>query len=521
LNARAFGQSVRAAPPETRRGFGALDLALLGLLLVLAFALRLRVGIDSTYIVHPDETFDYLEQGFRLVFGYGSFTWTYQHGLRSYVFPAILAGLFKLGVLLDLRPGAQLNMIAGFMSLLSLSIVACAFVWGHRVASTLGALLAGFLGATWFELVHFAPKTLQEVLATNVLVIAACLCPDRLPRRPGGADGTPMSRRRLVWLAICLGLTAALRVQLAPAALVIGLWMLWHDPRRALLLVLPISALPVLAFGLLDWATYSYPFQSFILNVWANTAGGVSAYYSRQPFYALLNVQAHYQGGGAFVAIGLLALAGAFRLPLPALIAASVYGAHALIGHKEYRFIYPAMPLVMVLAGIGTAMLVDLVRRQLPRLVTPALVGGALAAWGFVSLHAATDGPFRREWHRASGMIEAARHIAARPQVCGVGGYGIAWSALPGYVRLRHDVPMHIVSTPARFAEDAVSFDVVIAPDDNLPPEGIFTLSRCWDNGWNEASQNQRRPRICVLERSGPCRPGAINDVDRDRPPGW
>ncbi len=509
--------------PEAPRGtWQPADAALLALLLAVGLALRLRVGLDTTYIIHPDETFDYLEQAFRLVFGYGARPWTYEYGLRNWAFPGLLAGVLQLAAWLDPRPAFQLNAVALFMSLVSLTLVGCAFAWGHRAAGRLGAVLAGGLVAVWFELVHFAPKTLQEVMATNLLVLAACLCPDRLGRRPGAAPAA-MPRWRLRLLGLCLGLAVALRIQLAPAALVMLLWLLWDDPRRAVLRIAPAAAIPVVAFGLLDWATFGWPFQSFWMNVYANTVAGVSHYFGGGgvPMHALVNVQAHFQGGAAFVAIGLLALAGATRLPLPLLIAASIHAAHALIAHKEYRFIYPAMPFVMALAGIGTAMLVARLREGLPRRAAVALPTVALAAWAFVSWHAATDGPFRREWHRNAGTLAAARAIAERPAVCGIGAYVIRRTALPGHVRFRHDVPIFAVSDPARFAGDARSFDVVIAHDDQLPPGGIFTPVACWNDGWFEASQNRRKPRVCLLERTGPCEPGAVSDPDPDRPPGW
>ena len=495
--------------------------ALLGVILLLGLALRLRVGLDTTYISHPDETYDYLEQGFRLVFGYGTLTWTYEYGLRSYVFPGLIAAIIGTAHALGLSPDGQLNAVAAVMALLSLSVVACAFAWGHRAAGLAGAVLAGFLAAVWFELVYFAPRTLQEVMATNALVIAACLCPDRLAARPGAAGRrAPQPARRLVLLGFFLGLAVALRVQLGPTAVVIGLWLLWHDPRQALTRVLPASILPVLAFGLLDGVTHEYPFQSFVMNVYANSIAGVSDYYGVSPWYELFNLQAHYQGGAAFVALGLLALAGATRLPLLLLLAASVYGVFSAVGHKEYRFVYPAIPFVITLAAVGTAMLCDLVRRELPRRLGPAVPAVALGAWGFVSAHAAIDGAFKREWQRGSGLIAAGRAISRLEGVCGIAAYSMV-GALQGHVRLRQDVPVYRISTPDRFAEDARSFNVVMAPDSALPPEAGFTLLGCWRNGFNEASQNRRQPHLCVLTRPGPCSPGAVNDPDPDRPPGW
>ena len=53
---------------RTKTHAGALALA--GIL-SFALALRLFLLLTHTYIVHPDETFQYLEQAHRLAFGYG------------------------------------------------------------------------------------------------------------------------------------------------------------------------------------------------------------------------------------------------------------------------------------------------------------------------------------------------------------------------------------------------------------------------------------------------------------------
>jgi phosphatidylinositol glycan class B len=261
---------------------------MLAAICLVALLLRLRVGINTTYLIHPDEMFDYLEQGFRLAFGYGTQTWTYQDGLRSYLFPALLALPMKLGSLLGPAPGSVLNAAAVFMSLMSLSVVVVAFLWGRRTAGTIGAGVTGCLAAVWFELIYFAPHALSEVMATNFLVVAAYLCPDQARMPP--------SAWRLRWLGVCLGLTIVIRIQLAPAVLVILLWLLIRHPWRTVLRVAMAAALPVLAAGMLDWVTYSYPFQSLFLNFWANIVGGVAHYYGGvQPFYYLVDMEIHYQ----------------------------------------------------------------------------------------------------------------------------------------------------------------------------------------------------------------------------------
>jgi hypothetical protein len=42
-----------------------------------------------------------------------------------------------------------------------------------------------------------------------------------------------------------------------------------------------------------------------------------------------------------------------------ALLALVIILSHSFLGHKEYRFIFPALPLIIILAGLGTATLVS------------------------------------------------------------------------------------------------------------------------------------------------------------------
>ncbi len=503
-------------PGQHTKPFTRTEWSLLAALLAVALACRLYVGINTTYITHPDENFDYLEQGFRLAFGYGGITWTYQLGLRNYLFPAFIAGVMRLGALFGSRPDTYLNAVAVAMSLLSLSVVACAFVWGRRVGGTMAALVTGFIAAVWFELIYFAPHTLSETIAMDVLTVGACLCDDQ--------DG-PLADRRLWFGGAMLGLACVFRIQIAPALVAIAVWLLWRRGLRSFGLLVAGGAIPVVAAGLLDWVTYSYPFQSFIMNVWANLFSGISAHYGGQPVYYYADLEVHYLGG--FMAVlALLALLGGLRRPMLLLLALVIIGTHTALSHKEYRFLAPALPFVLVPAGLGASRVIAWLERQpeglrqgtFPR---GALVAAVLAVFAFASWAQALEGPFRREWFRGSGEIAAARSIAGMHDVCGIGAYGIDGTALAGTARYHHDAPVYAISKPERFAQDSVSFNVVIAPDDRLPPAGGFAEVGCWANGFNEATLNKRMPHICVLARPGTCRPGAVGDPDTDHVPGW
>ena len=57
--------------------------AALAMVLLVALAVRLWSLATHTYVVWPDETFQYLEPAHRLLFGSGVITWEFLDGIRS------------------------------------------------------------------------------------------------------------------------------------------------------------------------------------------------------------------------------------------------------------------------------------------------------------------------------------------------------------------------------------------------------------------------------------------------------
>lgn len=68
----------------------------------LIVAVRLAsVFLVQTWFV-PDEYWQSLEVAHKLVFGYGSLTWEWTSGIRSYLQPAFIAGVYKVLELLTI-----------------------------------------------------------------------------------------------------------------------------------------------------------------------------------------------------------------------------------------------------------------------------------------------------------------------------------------------------------------------------------------------------------------------------------
>ncbi len=341
--------SSALAPPRTTNW-----VALYGMLI---FALVLRVGCALYFknLGHTDEIFQYTEPGHRAVFGYGIVTWEFRDGGRSWLLPGLVAGIIEAASVISDDPSVYLGAIGIVMSILSLSIVVVAFLWGNRLYGTTGALITAALAATWPELIYFAPKPLTDVIATDAFILAIfAVYPDTDER----------SRKAFFVAGLLLGLAFVLRFQIAPVLALFALLIArarWKD--RWLPLVAG-GVGPLLCSGLLDAFTWSYPFQSMIVPL-SKAAGVAYAASEAEPFYWYAAVLA-LNWSGAIVLVIAMAWLGARRMPILAVIAVFTLAFYSLLGIKVYRYIYPALPLLIILRRLGHQRNGDMARTAVP-----------------------------------------------------------------------------------------------------------------------------------------------------------
>lgn len=274
----------------------------------------------------PDEIFQTLEQGHRLVFGYGVIPWEFRDGVRSWVLPALLGGVMRATVFLGPGSNGYLLGVRLFLALCSMAPVIAAMLWARRAKLQLW-WVAGVATAVWFELVFVSGKALTEVLAAYAMSVA-------LYFSLAAEEGEPQAPRAGLWAGLGWGLAAGLRMHLLPAALVALAWTCRKDARRWKHAV-PGFLGVVIVFGLVDWVTWSYPFQSFIGNFRVNALEGKAASFGVTPPWEYLRGLAVVWSWGA---LPLLALAASSfkRWPLLGVTAAIILLSHSVIAHKEY-----------------------------------------------------------------------------------------------------------------------------------------------------------------------------------------
>jgi hypothetical protein len=223
------------------------------------------------------------------------------------------------------------------------------------------------------------------------------------------------------------------------------------------------------------------------------------------------------------IAILAAAAIGARARPLLAVCALAVLATHVPIAHKEYRFLYPAMLLVLMLAALGTAQVIRWLEDRTRSRVAWLATGALITAWLGASLRLSnafhesktmlamswTEPKWHWELHR--GGLLAMQELHDDPTVCGVGLIGTFVYVTGGYTYLHRDIPIY----QAYRREDIAGF---------VPNVNVYILAYKPELEQKSEFRGYQRSKcineICIYRRDGACqpRPGYhFNDVLRAR----
>jgi phosphatidylinositol glycan class B len=462
------------------------------LLLVAGLSIGLRL-IPLVFVPSAnwyDEIFQSTEQAHRLVYGYGLVPWEFQLGMRSWLLPGFVAALMELARLFGDGPDYYLPVIDVGFAVLAAAPAVCCFLWCRRWFGPTAGLVSGIAVAVAPELVYFGARALSEVVSAHLLVIGIFLA------EPGDEV---MARRRLFATGALLGLACLLRVQILPAVAILAVWLMTRSWRTRFPIVLAGAVAALILVAVLDWLTLGYPLASVVRPVLYNLYYGVSSEFGVEPwsYYVLGEIGLW---GAAIILLLLVIALGAVRSPALLIAAVSIIAVHSCIAHKEYRFIYPAVILFMLLAGIGLGQLMSwggewLNRRGLEKRKTTVLCGLAVVGWWTVlSYQLWTSETMTGLRQRAHDNLAAASFVAHQPAFCGLGLYGEKgrdWARSGGYTYLHRPVPIYWPENRFELSSLAPAFNVLIYTA--APPSILgFEKVRCFG-------------RVCVARRAGDC----------------
>ena len=414
--------------------------------LALAFAARAAIALYGDFVIHPDEIMQYLEQGHRLAFGNGAVYWEFFYGARSWLIPGLIAGVLALFDAVGLgQPFWYVGGVKLAFCAISLLIPAGMYFFARRHFDEAAARVALLAGAFWYELAGFAHKPLTEFVgaALSMALLTWCV---RAPRDDGPAAA---------WLTAFLAvLTAAIRIQYAPLALaLLGLYLL-RAGKAARLHAAAAAIVFFLAVGAFDAVTWDGGwFHSYRTYLEFNLAIDRHAVVRVWPRYQYL-VWLLFLGGGLSALCTAAALLDLRRYGFLLILLSLILVPHSIEAHKEYRFVFVAGPLWLLVGAGLVARLADRTGRRAPvyglagALFTAVSLAGAmnlLPRWD-EALTGGISADVRhpvRFLHGQDPAFAAYRWLAAAPGVKAVWDVDHDYLDTPGYYYLHREIPFY------------------------------------------------------------------------------
>jgi GPI mannosyltransferase 3 len=469
----------------------------LATLMVAAFAVRTAAAYVLPTIYYPDEIYQSLEPAFRSLTGYGIETWEWREGIRSWMVAGFFRQLITFFSSFGAGRGAVLMLIAATLSLFSLTIVWVGYKSGCEIFGREAGLAVGALCALWPDFVLMGSKPLTEAMAADAVVLAAYLA-DRAGRatvpRPVGLFG----------IGVLLGLAFSIRFHIAFVLAVIAVWACRAHIRHRWLPLLAGAAAPLLVSGTIDMVTWGLPFQSIWKNFWINIVEDKSTAFGIKPpwFYF---TKPFGMWGVAMVPILYGLWRGTPYRPLFAFAALIGWASFTPIGHKEFRFLFPVVPLVIILAGLGCwKFLQDWARIATKRQAATVF----LAVSALLAVGASTVFQFSEYWTKAREPLLLVRDLRARSDVCGLGIVNVVWSDSGGYTHVDKPVPFHVygqidlAQSKVRASDvETSAFNYAITADIG-PLSSQFSLLRCIGT-------------VCLQRREGVCSSNTYVELQR------
>jgi hypothetical protein len=198
----------------------------------------------------------------------------------------------------------------------------------------------------------------------------------------------------------------------------------------------------------------------------------------------------------------LLALLGLRRSAFLGWIALIILLSHSVLAHKEIRFLYPIVPILITLAALGIMEIARILEsfRNRP-IAARTIVVVSMALFALASGLRAYLAASRDYWTLHSGGLITLDRLSRESSVCGVGLYDVPWFETGAYAHLHQDVPIVLIPKGAQLADQAQSFNFALTGEVIASPPYGFELQKCW-NG------------VCLYHRPGSCVPPADNEIN-------
>jgi hypothetical protein len=442
-------------------------------LLAVGLGLRVAVGFASESIYHPDEVFQYLEQAHRLVFRYGVIPWEFRFGARSWLLALFISWPLHAARVLGLDdPTFYVPLVKLVFCLVSLSLIVSAYRIGRNLVSESAGRLAAVLTSFWYELLYFAPRSLTDIVATYFLLFALACATERA------------EQLRAIFFGMSVAVGIALRMQYLPLAglllvLVVRNWP-WRAVGRAIVALLGALMLA----GYLDYLTWGHWFASYYNNYLFNVARGLAKTLGRMRDDWYLWRLA-LTSAGLFPLVIVLSVGFLRRLWVLLAWVVIVVGVHSLVPLKDHRFIFAAIPILLVMTAAVTVLLATRVMPGRPLRAAWATTGlmALIALAGMLGQLPRDSGVYPRWPLYRQDVLRAFEYLREDAHLAGVLLNDVPWWRTGGYYYLHRNVPLYLrTHAEAMRRENAAGIRAyvshIVCPVSTTPTEGYTPVAR-------------------------------------------
>ncbi|KAA8535457.1 hypothetical protein F0562_030460 [Nyssa sinensis] len=318
---------------------------------VLCLAIRMVNSLLVQTYFNPDEHWQALEVAHHITFGYGHLTWEWEKGIRSYLHPVLFSLLYKVLAVFHLdtpwlmvrAPRLLQSVLSaiGDLYLYKLSQV----MFGEHVAQW--ALFSQL--TNWF-MFFCITRTLSNSLETVLTLVGLYYWPSM---RVSPSEVPLVSRK---WGLVVAALACAIRPTSAITWVYVGfleLFLTRHRLKFIFLEVVPIGVLVLALVCLLDrlmyglWVLVPLNFLKFNFLSSGGDYYGTHKWhwYFTQGFSVMLFT---------FLPFSIAGIMLSKQWKLSGLVA-WVLGLYSLLGHKEFRFVLPVLPIALMFSGYSLA----------------------------------------------------------------------------------------------------------------------------------------------------------------------
>ena len=317
-----------------------------------AVAVRLVCALTAATLYVPDEHWQSREVAHHMVFGEGYLTWEWHRGLRSVAFPLIYAIPFYVLKQLHLDSAYTLDLaVRGvgvcFAVILDWSTAKLATRLFDKRVGQYTFLLSLSSMFNWFS----STRSIANAVEASLCAAAVSVWPWNDTRRG----------KETAWLLslILAALTCMIRPTNAVIWLVlVGLTLVSH-PGHGVRLIKRVCVVGAGALGVLlgmDRLYYGHWQLTPLHFVQFNLVQGLSSFYGEHPWHWYITQGVPVMFGTQLVLLLPGVYYGAHHSPATRhtlLVALTYIAVFSMLGHKEFRFLYPVLPLLLPFAGFG------------------------------------------------------------------------------------------------------------------------------------------------------------------------